>query len=759
MKSWKLYAVNSNDLLWGLLFFLLPTPIARGCGPVEYIFHGYSFLDPAIANADLPAAPYFLPFEEIYKQYGRQEKIQPLDNLREWQERFCDIAPLQDIRRIVYEASIREMRLLKTAAQTNGIAVPSALEDNIFARHLVQDRCLEIIDYLIFAKECEPHVVASDPWEENPRNVAAMERLIEEGLNAFLELESHYVRLRYAYQLVRLAHYAGKYSYAIELYDYLMPKIDNDPSIIEYWIEGHRAGALRALGKNAEAAYLYALIFQNCHSKRESAFQSFRINNQEEWEQCLLMCKNNEERAVLYALRGNRKNSLAVEEMRTIYQLDPDSHYLEPLLLKEMHRLEKDLLGLSFNDEREENRRRFNIPRPRAGTYVIELQEFVRQVIREQKVDRLPLWVIARGYLELLAGDFYSAGNTFETAGDMVEDDLLREQLAAFQLALEISSWEWPTGEVERKAAAIIHDNDLYDEYEDFPDFLYDKLAELYQQGGYPGKAFLCLYDLYQLKPNPQADIVDDLLNVCRKDRPNRMERELITQEDATTIEEELVNIKATDLFGDLRLEAALETFKEIDRSKWNRFGLFNPFIERIDDCVHCPIPERATLYNRGNLIEKLLDMEYTARANPREEAEIYYQLGLAYLNMTYFGYAWEAMDFFRSGVSLAPWHLEDGENVIPHYLFPYGNEEIFDCSRAQLYFDRARLNTDSTELAAKATFMAAKCRRNTHYVRFPRQARDSFPYFDLLIENYSDTDFYRYIIEECKTFEAYVNR
>jgi hypothetical protein len=165
-------------------------------------------------------------------------------------------------------------------------------------------------------------------------------------------------------------------------------------------------------------------------------------------------------------------------------------------------------------------------------------------------------------------------------------------------------------------------------------------------------------------------------------------------------------------------------------------------------------------LYNKGELIEALLTKEYEAKAGTGNVGVLNYEIGLALYNMSYFGQAWKAMDFYRSGASLQTAYLRDGDNVTPHPIFPYGNQENFDCSRARLYFERARLATDSLELAAKATFMAAKCERNEYYVnRWRPDAVQSFENFELLVQNYAGTDFYQQIIEECLYFRAYANR
>ena len=225
---------------------------------------------------------------------------------------------------------------------------------NSFAQYLFRNKCFETIDYLIFAKRCEPYVVRPHTWpqEDFERNSEHMQQLIRLGKRDFMKTKSHYIRLRYAYQLVRLAHYAKDYEQVLTLYDFLMPKTDNAPSIIEHWIEGHRAGALKSLGQNVEAAYVFSRVFEKCPSKRESAFRSFHIRTNEEWEQCLLMCKDDHERANLYVLRANAEDAVILEELEKIYALDPHNENLELLIVREIKKLEKTCWGTPLTTKR-----------------------------------------------------------------------------------------------------------------------------------------------------------------------------------------------------------------------------------------------------------------------------------------------------------------------------------------------------------------------------------------------------------------------
>jgi hypothetical protein len=747
------------------VFLLSPSYISKGCGPSYTQFQGYSFLISSILDPQAPAS--FLPrFESLYENYGKQEVVQPQDNTREWQERFCDIPKYEDVYELVYTTDVDLLRQLYTSAASDQIPLSYYLANNTFARYLDNHKCLETIAYLIFAKQCEPHVTPKDPWDDTPRNINIMKRLIDAARQDFLTLKSHYIRLRYAYQMIRLAHYAKDYQGVLELYDYLMPKTDNEPSIIDYWIEGHRAGALKALGRHVEASYLYAQIFVNCASKRESAFQSFYIKNDEEWDACLRLCKSDEERAALYCLRAYEDQSRAVEEMRNIYELDPQNSNLEPLLVNEIKELEKDLLGLAFNSHKATNKRYFNLPRPKAADYAIELTQFAQRLADEKKVKRPDFWRMAQGYLELIKGDNYAADRAFRLAEQGIKDDILKEQIKVFRLALQINSLNYldyqedPEG-VEKTIDRIRRNKEIFGRYRYFQDFLQDKMAYMYQQANSKGKAFLTQYELNDLKPNPQMDIIDRLLAITRKEDLTRVERDMITKEDGvTTIENDLIDMKASIQLADFRLEAALETYKEMDsRTNWDDYGTFKPFYENFSECVYCrSVPDTLEDFNKGELMERLLSMDYRSKADPQNSGRIFYEMGLAYYNMTYFGHAWQITDYFRSGSSMSPYQLRDGDYVMYHPFFPFGNKENMNCNKALEYFDKAVQFSSDPELTAKAAYMAAKCERNNYLLkRYQQDAEPTYQYFEVLRENPIDSGFYQDVVMECKTFQAYI--
>jgi len=139
---------------------------------------------------------------------------------------------------------------------------------------------------------------------------------------------------------------------------------------------------------------------------------------------------------------------------------------------------------------------------------------------------------------------------------------------------------------------------------------------------------------------------------------------------------------------------------------------------------------------------------------------------------MSYFGHEWEATDFFRSGSSYSGWNLRAKNGVVQHWEAPFGNKENFNVSGARNYFEEAyemailQGGDANEELAAKAAFMAAKCEQKQYYTSGLYKSR-GYNQIPLLPEEYTtnyetlrqlgNTNFYRFIVEECKYFGAYV--
>ena len=749
-KFWR----NSTKLFF-LICFLTPQKIAYPCGPFLPSYYGYSFFE--VNNLfEHDDFPQLLGRFSDYLASSAKKNIQVKDNVTEWSEKFCNIPERQDIGRLIYKSSLSDLERLRTATLSKNMPLPTRLTDNTFARHLAANRCTETVDYLCFAKRCEPYVTAQPAWEDNETGPGRMYELIEEGKKEFNDTKSPYIRIRYAYQIIRLAHYVRDYNLTLNLYEELMPRVDaRVTSILRHWIDGHRAGALQAVGNRVEAAVIFARIFKECPSKRMAAFHSFKIKNDQEWDRAMVLCESDSVRAAFHAIRAFNEQSKAVEELEAIYDFHPQNNLLKSLTVREIKKLESKFLGADFKNVKENKGDFLELTRKESEAYLQRFDNFVQKVIAEEKIRNTEFWHLCSGYLKLLQKEYEEADKIFKKIEKTTENEEVKKQLETFYRQLEILQWYQPEEAIENKIFAWLNDEELNAQHKDFRRFLKDKMVSLFGQSDSPGKRFLSKNEYKMLVTNPPDDILNDLLLICDKSPKTDFERSIV-QPGGYTIKYDLLDLKAMKLLAKGQTEAALEIYKKIPRINWDDFGEYNPFEERIRECIHCPLKYETELFNKGEIMEQIVELDYKAKAEIGENEEYLYQLGVIWFNLSYFGHSWQMLDRFRSGSN---WYYRNKDHTYTTWQFPLGNKEFHDLSKAQIFFEQCRQTAKNPNLAAKATYMAARCEQNHWFVMPaapPTRPRD---YFEILMKDYSDTDFYKQIIEECKYFKFYAEK
>jgi hypothetical protein len=720
-------------------------------------------------------APFFLKWDDYYDRVFFNRDIQRDENLAEWSERFCGQPELSHVEYVVYKSTTLELSGLRDAAMDHEgkTPLPYTLGGNTFAEMIAENGCTEVVDYLVFAKKCEPYVIPrGSAWQLAEQDPDAMQQLIREGLGRFKSTESHFLKLRYAYQIVRLAHYARQWQQTVDLYNFLMPKVDRKkPSIVFFWTMGHLAGALRQLGKYPEAAYRYSLVFRHCASKRAQAYRSFLIRNDQDWAATLKLCESDAEKSTLYILRAGGAHTYAADDMQTIYELDPRNPQIELLLVSDVQELEKVFLRTRVTDQKY-GQAKGMIKRENASKHLLDLQKFVRRVLRDGETPNLKLWRCISGYLELLAGDLYAADKSFDRAesnlnkGDRY-DQQLNKQIETWRILLEIMKLN-PATNFPDEEAFKVRSYAAFKTNPNFEPFLKDWLSAAYAATNHPGKAMLAAYDPAVLGYNPNLDVLDDLLKITEQNDPVFLEKAMKIDTNPIHLRTRLLEIKGMYFLSTGQPEAALVTLQKISRSELDGAQKFSPFREKFGEKIHRLVEDTLQL-NRLEIVQKILDLEFKAKAalavHDPEAARDYYTIGLCYYNMSYFGYEWEAMDFFRSGYN---WMRLPQGPVFPLAGSPGGNRENTDVSIALGYFERALSEAQTPDLAARAAFMAARCQQKQWFCspdctyRYGSKLIPTLPaaymtYYNLMRNKYADTDVYQTLVKQCKWFGAYM--
>ncbi len=755
-----------------------PAPtLATGTCVGPQPFHGYTFLDPNIINKNAAYAPFFTRWGDYYERYyfDQSAEIQQQDNIREWIERFCGKSDKEDVAFVVYQADLHDIAGLHDAAAdpTQKTPLPYRLAGNTFAEVLAYNGCTEVTSYLVFAKKCEPFVTEkSSAWDVNNRPSAEMIALIDEGLARFNDTKSHFVKLRYAYQIIRLAHYAHDWQYTVDLYDYLMPKIDRKkPSIVYFWTLGHLAGALQKLGKYPEAAYRFSLVFRHSPSKRAQAYRSFLIRNDDDWKKTMGLCQNDAEKSTLLVLRAGGAHTFLIDDMAEVYGLDPANPQLDLMLLSEVQELEKIFLRTNITDL-QQGRASGTLQPKTAVKHLLDLQIFIRRVIRENKTPNPKLWRGVEGYLELLAGDRYAAKNRWDRLENDLDDTVyekrLLRQLKIWRCLLEIMQLD-PVSYTSDKRAFEIRGYEAFQWNPSFEPFLQQWLAEGYANHQHPGKAILTAFATADLGLSPRLDVYDDLLMLANSSDPILLERTMQMDTNPDRVVAHILELKGALLLSQGQPEAAVATMRKILPTQLSLLPKFSPFREKVGEKIHRLVTDTLQL-NRLEIAQKMIDLEFSAKTaaalHDPAEARYWYKMGIGYYNMSYFGYEWEAIDVFRSGYNQE--RLSQGP-VFPLPGSPEGNRENIDVSLALSYFEKALRTAQDPEVAARAAFMAARCQQKqwlcttdcayrTGGKFIPILPKKYSLYYDLLLSDYSDTKFYGAVVKECKWLAAYAH-
>jgi hypothetical protein len=776
-RAVRRWLVAFSALVVSAFFPYTPPPEApprTNCSPGQ-AFHGYTFLNPEIVNINAAYAPFFLNWRDYYQENYYTKDIQREENIAEWNGRFCTLATADMVDAVVYGANTNELVLLYNAAAAPAgkkPGLPGSMGGNLFAEVLAYNGCLEAISYLMFARSCEPYAAPTgDGWQLPERPADEMQALIREGVARFRNTRSHFIRLRYAFQVVRLAHYARQWQQTVDLYNELMPQVDRRRrSIVFYWTLGHLAGALQQLGKYPEAAYRFALVFRDCPSKRAQAFRSFHIRHDADWQAALRLCQTTNERATMLILRDGHSKSYAIDDLTEVYDLEPAHPQLDLLLVSAVQQLERIFLRTPVTDQKY-GLQTSATRREKAAQHLLQLQAFVRRTLREGRVANPRLWQSIVGYLELLAGDRYAALKSFDRAEAQLDNtneyhQALRRQLEEWRVLADILGFN-PQDAYAEEAAFRVRSLAIFKENPHFEPFLQDWMSARYADSKRPGKAFVAAYDAAMLGLNPNLAVLDDLLKAIQDEDPIFMEQAMALDTNPARLQARILDLKGTYLWSLGQPESALAVFRQIPASEQARMPQFSPFREVLGERVHRPLTD-TLLLTRPQILEKLNEYEFQAKAaaglGNREAARYYYLIGLAYYNMSYFGYSWSTMDAFRSGRNWL--RLAQGP-VFPLNNSPAGNRENTDVTRALSYFERALIETKDPEMAARAAFMAARCRQKQWFCQADTPYRfgsklvpvlppDYNTYYDLLLTKYSNTNFFQIAVKECKWLAAY---
>ncbi len=773
-----------------VVIILLPKRVLKACADfIDPDQYHISFFNPAIQVAK-DNYPFYLSYHAlngissdwIDNKYTSKYLPDAVDtNVGEWAAYFGFKAKKDDINIVVYK--------LKYSAFTSIIRAgkaPDSLKNNSCLAILLSNKNYSnVVSYLSFAKRCEPLVTyMPEWWDQNPKpkDTMKMISLIAEGLPMYKKETSEIIKLRYAYQLVRLAGYSNENSRCIKLYDQCVSPLKVS-STIRYWALLVKAVAQLKANK-AEAIYDLSLVYDNSKEKKVAAFQYFTSNaDADVMEAALRLCKADHEMAVIMVMKATGVYAAYPIGLTDVYRFDPNLPDLENLIVREINKQEQTVLmnqlfhsskypylngsGIGGYEYDETNKK---AKENRLGDIASILDKF----IGDGKMKNKAFLHLAKAYVAMLQGNLDLCKTTLTEAAPFCQGKpKMEDQLHFLNVLYRINS--------EKKLKSSVEDA-IYPELvwlsgKDHPVVNYEYYANVMRvlamkyiaQDDF-AKAVACISksakvdmsesiasfgETYEmLNRSGTHDHLKAVLELLEKKKKSDYEK-FIT--DSFKFDNDRVlDFQGTLYLKERNFDKAADAFAQISAEYWKgeKFKTYlaaNPFSTLILD-THAKTYMDTVVYNKYTFSKKMVELQ------KKKDAQSMYTYATGLYNMSYFGNSWLMdVDAWSSGD-----YYSYSDTAMKKYgAYPVNtafSDEYFGCAKVKNAYLAAMNASKDPEFKAQCCYMAAKCQqKELGLFDTSDTTLRKCSLFETIRTQYNTTHYYDTIKRECSLFSEFV--
>lgn len=799
--NWKLFTTACVSI--ALVSF--PQNII-GCGPDADPYDYYT----SFFHQNLPDTNSYQPFYYTGYNflYDETEPVSTTDVLcKEWANYCGSTVTEKDSKLFVTQFAWKDLNNLYFNIEKNQpLKIPDSVQKNSMTNYFIKNKNLEALGYIMYAKKVEPFMLGgTDSWEPVVRDSVQMNKLIKNGFQLFAVAKDEFIQLKYIYQTLRLAHYSNRYNDVIEWHDKYTPTLQST-SVLKTLSLALKAGALYRTGQNKEAAYLFSKVFAATSVKRLSNFLGFywSVKWSEDKNTYLSLCKNNTEKADMLALFALHNATNQLESMQQIYKLNPNNDALDVLAVREINKLEEKYLSpllqkqkggkalyyyYNWNDNSQDSAIEAN------GQAAKELMFFLHDVAVKSVVKNTGLFETGAAYTAYMIKDYTSAKKYLAAAEKMPLTQKVKDQWALTNLLVTISekekidaafeeqllpSIQWLEGKAKTEKWGKAAYSDLGQWTLFYRNLMSEILAARYHQQNDIHKEALAIGAAdYMMVSNKAyygySSAVDFLRNsVVSKDveklfalldnkQPNKLEAYLIKNN--TLKKSTVTDFAGTAYLRDYDYANAMVWFKKSADKKPAVINT-NPFVDLLYDQEEPLYTEAKFTTTKLAFATEMLRLQKLSETDKANAAKHLYKIANGMYNITYYGHAWQLVQYYRSG--------SDGY-YMPNNATAF-QKEYYGCFKAHDYFEKAMNASTDKNFKARCLFMMAKCsQKQLHQPQYDEYASNydkmevaekkyflDFKYnkyFPQLVKEYSNTAFYKEAFNTCSYLSDFVKK
>ena len=771
-----------------------------GCGPDVDPYDYYT----TFFNRDLSDSKVYKPF--YYSDYvflfNEDEAAPATEILAEEWAKYCG-APvlLADVNQILFQATPKDLQLLYNSIEKKAaVKLPAGLQSNTMAVYFTRQKDLEGLGYLLYAKQVEPFVTdGTDNWEPESKDSIKMGKLMRNGLQLYNAAKLDFFKLKYGYQVTRLAHYSGRYPEAIKYYDELVSPVKTK-SVLQPMSLALKAGALFHTGDLPQAAYLFSKAFAQTDAKKVSNYMSFRwsINAEHSRQDYLALCRNNDEKANMLAMFALGSIEPETKTLEEIFSISPAAEVLPVLAVREINKLENTYYTPSLAQKPGgkifyyawENERTDSLLN--AGfRQITSLQETLHAIAQKRQTVNDGLFETGAAYCALMLSDYAKANQYLQSAAKMQLSAKVKDQWQMVSLLLAVNETEKVDAAFEAKILPAVQwlygkakatkaktKNDWYNTPSVWQMFYRNLMSEVfakrYHAQGDIDKEVLAVGAADAIvAPNGSGSAIDFMhRNLESKDvikLYQLMQTQSLTSFDGFLVRNNTIRMaEVTDFAGTafLRDQNFSEAINWFSKGNLAKKGIAkNPFLDLLYDQAE-RLPYDKVTTTKLAFAKEMKRLEGLVKTDKLNASRHLYKMAVGFYNITYYGYAWELVDYYRSG--------SDG------YMIPKNANEFqrnyYGCFKAEEYFKLAMEKSTDANFKAKCMFMMAKCAQKQvpqpqyedfsfDWEKYDAAQKEYFPrfkqnkYFPAFVKEYSKTPFFRQAFNTCSYLQDFVNK
>lgn len=716
--------------------------------------------------------PFLLAYEAPY--YSPKDRtVEKNENIEEWMEYLG--LNYEQTYYLVFNASETDVRLLskdKTVADKK-------LD---FADANFRKNHKQALLYLAYAKYLEPYMtVSSAGGYENYWGSSSSKTVDDLDYNKVINvLERSYraetdneLKLRYGYQLVRLAHYGLKFKDAVAYFQNYVEPLNYKP-VMYYYALDQKGGAERALGNYMQANSDFFQFFAHTKNRKEQAYSSMKATQNLNFEKLLREAKTDEERNDLFLLMGYRNFNNPIEALKSILKSNPNAIQAKVLMARAINQLERGVLShyyeCSYNDPDCNKKRGDNrlpvFSNPETKAFLSQTLTTSLQQSKNASVNDKDFWYLTTSYLYFLQKEYaLSRENLSKVSSGKADIRNHKEKMETLLAITEVPKItpqfeDRLMGEFKGYLTGEDSQELYYGQASTTKNFILDILANRYYLQGDYAKSFLLQNYISDLESNPNLELLKEIETLYNKKNKNAFEKYLMNNiiptdsgydhkkpipAKAFDFNSYAANMRGNVLLAQGKFEPALEQFNKVGRD----FKLFGPAYGNYDgynnvpntvfgynriECFNCPVsqvmktdyltdfPFIKTSMNKKELANALVQLQKEAKGTSENAAKANYLTGNFMYNTSLIGYYREILTFDANNSNGPKFHSISSQttplNKNAFFLKNYGWKVNYsaDFELPLSYFQTALKTTKDEELKARLLFAASKCEQGLFY-------------------------------------------